>query len=341
MYNLIIIVIITLISLIYNFITIRNIKNTIQREKTEITDLVTRYNNNLHEQDENEDNGVQIIREQCPECEVCQNIDTTYWVSKEDLTYLVQRDISNYEFDISDDSTVFRKTTGSDLGFEISGDESLFEINKNISVNGHNLVEGDYIVNGNIIVNAWDKMIAPFYVNFNNDDELENLRNRGWYICDGTNGTPNLQGRFIWGGGIYDNASLNGMVDKNGNTDTNYKRFEATGGEANHTLILDEIPSHKHDVSTNPAGSHNHQMVVYSCFYNGDHRHPYAKGSDCTNKSRYTSENQMTHSENHVHGISETNKGGNLPHNNLPPYYVLAYFMYIPNLIESSVRNTF
>lgn len=49
----------------------------------------------------------------------------------------------------------------------------------------------------------------------------------GWYLCDGSNGTPDLRGKFVLGaGGAY---SVN-----------------ATGGEETHVLTESEMPSHTH-----------------------------------------------------------------------------------------------
>jgi microcystin-dependent protein len=60
----------------------------------------------------------------------------------------------------------------------------------------------------------------------------------GWQLCDGTNGTPNLQDRFIVGAG------------------SNYT-VGATGGEAMHTLTAAQLPPHTHKVyqSSIQAGS--------------------------------------------------------------------------------------
>lgn len=54
----------------------------------------------------------------------------------------------------------------------------------------------------------------------------------GWALCDGTNGTPNLSGKFIVG---Y-NA-----------TDGDYNAIGNAGGEKQHTLTVNEIPAHAHN----------------------------------------------------------------------------------------------
>lgn len=51
-----------------------------------------------------------------------------------------------------------------------------------------------------------------------------------WYVCDGSNGTPNLKDRFIVGAG------------------TKYKQDD-TGGAKTHSLKLDELPNHNHNMA--------------------------------------------------------------------------------------------
>lgn len=55
----------------------------------------------------------------------------------------------------------------------------------------------------------------------------------GWALCDGTNGTPNLSGKFIVG---YDAA------------DVDYNTIGKPGGEKRHTLTIDEMPPHNHSM---------------------------------------------------------------------------------------------
>ena len=73
----------------------------------------------------------------------------------------------------------------------------------------------------------------------------------------------------------------------------------ATGGEENHTLLIGEMPKHTHDYQDSYLGR----------------RGGMASGGYWTNKT------DTKHS-------TETGSGG--AHNNMPPYFVLAYFIYLP-----------
>lgn len=56
-----------------------------------------------------------------------------------------------------------------------------------------------------------------------------NSSNPFWRVCDGTNGTPDLRGRFVVGAG-----QGAGLTDR---------MFGATGGEESHALTVAEIPT--------------------------------------------------------------------------------------------------
>jgi len=58
-----------------------------------------------------------------------------------------------------------------------------------------------------------------------------------WALCDGTNGTPDLRGKFILG--VNDGSGYNTNLTK--------RSIGASGGEENHTLTINEIPAQSHN----------------------------------------------------------------------------------------------
>lgn len=58
----------------------------------------------------------------------------------------------------------------------------------------------------------------------------------GWALCNGSNGTPDLRGRFIVGAGSSYSVG-------------------ATGGSASVTLTEEQMPSHSHEITIRPASS--------------------------------------------------------------------------------------
>ena len=158
-----------------------------------------------------------------------------------------------------------------------------------------------------------------------------------WAICDGTSGTPNLRDRFVVGAG------------------STYA-VAATGGAATVTLDTTQIPAHSHtadgDLTAASAGAHTH-TVSGSTNTTGSHRHTQAFGynvggntyseSGRINFAGTTSDNAINPAGDHSHTVTGTaasagahthditgstaNTGGGLAHENLPPYYALAYIM--------------
>lgn len=121
-------------------------------------------------------------------------------------------------------------------------------------------------------------------------DKNTGLVNKEWHLCDGTNGTPDLRSRFIYGGG----GSNNG----------------ATGGEVSHTLTEAELPA-----LSGEAG-------FYIRYNNGQTASGILKQSYNT-----TGKFPSFATENCTSSVVKIAFGGNQPHNNMPPYYVLAYIM--------------
>jgi hypothetical protein len=119
----------------------------------------------------------------------------------------------------------------------------------------------------------------------------------GWYLCDGTNGTPDLRDKFVVGAGSTYSVA-------------------ATGGAADAIVV-----SHNHtatSVVTDPG--HNHLAFSYSGGGIG-------VGTQQTNIANNQGQNTSTATTgitvattNVAAGVSGTNA-------NLPPYYALAYVM--------------
>ncbi len=139
----------------------------------------------------------------------------------------------------------------------------------------------------------------------------------GWLLCDGQNGTPNLKNRFIYGG----------------------NNIGVKGGSETVTLSKDEIPSHNHsnwNSVTSYSDSHSHRYnrsgnpkVSSSNFgYRGYNK---GCGQRMANAFKYSGSSQTLFTSDseakHKHTITISNQGGGKPHNNMPPYIVLAFII--------------
>lgn len=78
--------------------------------------------------------------------------------------------------------------------------------------------------------------IIPYYgqISENGHPIVDGVEDDAWHICDGTNGTPDLRGRFCLG-----------MSDA--------YPYRSMGGEATHKLTVDEMPSHTHHITGVPS----------------------------------------------------------------------------------------
>ncbi len=147
----------------------------------------------------------------------------------------------------------------------------------------------------------------------------------GWAICDGSvkDGfkTPDLRGRFVVG---Y-NSGDSRYSEPGELSSKNFSPIGNTGGEDSVRLSLSEMPSHVHNASSSNAGGHSH-------FFEGYQR----QGSNicdddnevsCPDSRNWSITQQTFYEGSHNHSITVNNTGGDVKHENRPPYYALAYIM--------------
>jgi microcystin-dependent protein len=161
-----------------------------------------------------------------------------------------------------------------------------------------------------------------------------------WLLCDGNNGTPDLRDRFVVGAGL------------------SYAPL-ATGGIATNVLSQSQMPSHTHGASAytdaqgahahggsvSPAGDHQHQPQQLGSTQagrdNGGNATSVPNGFGLPASDRYmqpdypagahthaiTTDVQGYHAHNVAVSIGAAGGGAGIE--NRPPYYALAYIMYV------------
>jgi microcystin-dependent protein len=125
---------------------------------------------------------------------------------------------------------------------------------------------------------------------------------QGWALCDGTKDTPDLRGRFVLGANPTD-----WPVAKDSSLSVN--QLEQKGGKEEHSLTIEEMPKHSH--------SYIHQTMRVNAG---------SEGFAGNNDDVLHLPNTQTGLKGGPAGSPEV-EGLGKPHNNMPPYYVLAYIM--------------
>ncbi len=153
---------------------------------------------------------------------------------------------------------------------------------------------------------------------------------RGWALCDGSNGTPDLRGRFIVG---YNNGDKTGDPDDikdalysdPGNLSEGLTTLGKKGGSKQVTLTESQIPSHGHTL-TDPGHKHRHDdlFIKASARNVGSDGFPVAAESINEVTGADISASNTT---SDTTGITIAKTGGGTAHENRPPFYVLAFIM--------------
>ena len=133
----------------------------------------------------------------------------------------------------------------------------------------------------------------------------------GWYLCDGTNGTPNLTNRFV----------ICADADDGGVAKTSLTGTASQSGGSKDSIVVSH--THSFSGSTNTVGNHVHAISASG----GE----YAAGQ----QSHFTTDGVSVYSVNsgaagsHSHTLTGTigTTGSSGTNANLPPYFALAYIM--------------
>jgi microcystin-dependent protein len=190
--------------------------------------------------------------------------------------------------------------------YENFSEQSLLNINNtfNSQINGIEATNSVYCNNINIksfkgIIVAWSGTIETIP--------------RGWVLCDGTNSTPDLRSRFIVGASPSSVSTLQNYITP--------KRVNDISGSETVTLNENDVPSHTHSIDVSKIGCTGNRClggkpppltdVITTRFgagdglYKEDYKDPSRQLINGTTTASYTTQ----------------------PHNNMPPYYALAFIM--------------
>lgn len=232
-----------------------------------------------------------------------------------------------------------------------------FTVGGNLTVDGASTLTGNITLTGNVTFGGTTNILPAGVITLWSGSIVSIPA--GWYLCDGTNSTPDLRDRFVVGAG------------------TTYA-VGATGGANTVTLDATMIPAHTHSVTAsgttgNQSADHTHTFSGTSSGQSNTHSHgvtdpghthvlsnvwqygngwtPAGGGSyfdqnDPTTNSSTTGISIGNASADHTHTYSGTtagmsgshthavtvagtsgSAGGGLAHENRPPYYALAYIM--------------
>lgn len=129
----------------------------------------------------------------------------------------------------------------------------------------------------------------------------------GWALCDGSNNTPDLRGRFVVGSGQGSGLSNRIVGD--------------TGGQEEVALTTAEMPAHTHGI--NDPG-HSHTWTASRQLAGTDDNN---NASELSRGDRATQDIMSKTTSVETTGITIQSEGGSTAHENMPPFYALAYIM--------------
>ena len=155
----------------------------------------------------------------------------------------------------------------------------------------------------------------------------------GWKFCDGNGGVsvngiaiPDLRSKFIYGAGANSSGQFGPGIGDTGGSSTH----DHGGNTQSHTLTVSQIPSHDHTYKDTMFSEESANMSETGYIDNID--------QITTSSSNRQSKTDANDSGVHSYSMNRTTspKGGGAAHshgidpaNHLPPYYALAFIIYV------------
>ncbi len=170
----------------------------------------------------------------------------------------------------------------------------------------------------------------------------------GWALCNGTNGTPDLRNKFILGWGTRASGSTGGeesvtLTSAQSGVPAHTHTSEDANANHSHTIAQRHF-LHSHSASSGPATPEPLGLLAWDQqnYYKGDgsytavraitqrggaHTHPISIGNVWDVPWNWTFPVDAADAK-HKHTINaNTAADAGQAHNNMPPYYVLAFIM--------------
>lgn len=238
-------------------------------------------NPNIAEKNKITDANINLIKQVSQQTQKTIGVFTDDWTSAS--TYNVG-DIAIY------DNRVFQNLTGTNTATTPDQDATNW-VETTIAAMAAGAASGDTLPIGSIV--PYGSSTAP----------------ANWLVCDGSAVSRTTYASLFavigtsYGSGdgstTFNLPNLKGRVPVGYNSsETEFDTMGETGGEKKHTLIIDEMPSHKHNINYAPPASSGGQGNAYV----------YGTKEDDNNAMILAA-------------------GGDQPHNNLQPYQVVCYII--------------
>lgn len=149
----------------------------------------------------------------------------------------------------------------------------------------------------------------------------------GWFVCNGSNGTPDLRNRFIKGA-----SSVVGATGGSTSATTSSVSLNLTGETVPHTLTAAQMPTHKHFVAKQATVTNRIPVTPSNSFvdyFDSDGNAEQYRLQGNSEEANIGLSSNAGQGQPHSHEISLSNVGAHAHSVTLePPFYTLMFIQY-------------